>query len=574
VKRILFPVIFIFICLDLLAGNLPEITQGHNASISLTQTSSDYYSSGSVRTLAGMRIIFPEIRYGDNASVSATQTAGEYYYGGSARMAALGGMQIVVPDITNTLDLYDAGFAAGAVFRPRKNMVYLSPEFNYYPDRWQYQDSQSKTSGFQLASNLRDEPAGGIFVWLSDESAVIFKPYFLMDASANSGTKLFNLLYAGDLEFAQKIFDIFSFGASAGYESYILDNKQPDPYITLEDKETMSRFEYALSGACELKNSGYSLTFALSAGRKGNVYPFLTGYDAYDYKMAAFPIGNFVSSPDAVFFNNNDFNIYLKEFIFNPELEITELYSFYKSNSFDLDGAVGFKVPEKFEIIFSGGPLLGMRWEQTSGYTLTTDMLPGNTMTTRTDFGGQRDAYNGNGAHLSLGTRYITGNITLGCRANFLYMDYNTDTHTPGESPNDDRFINFQGAAGMSIKLSSIDLPFEIALKQEFFEVKQASGDYIYHSDIECIRGGIEYSLSDLCVLRGGADFSIGESMTNIFAGNWFDCNRAGINAGIGFKIGEYELNAALRYAYIYRVKTARDIFNEISLKTDLKKYF
>jgi hypothetical protein len=440
-----------------------------------------------------------------------------WWDGGAARMASLGGIDIVLPDSTNVIDLYSQGYTSSLVFRERQNIISLAGETDFIK---QVEEGQYISHAFYF--NSLDENSNYFIIWPDENSAVVFKPYYFNEYY-NNGVGLpvgsSRNLAAGEVRYSRKFGDKISAGLMLRYSG------------SLENQDVMvgsldSHGNYIFSAVNEAIQ-GYKLDFMLDSSVKindnmilavsgGINKPQLTykksliDYILYDYTEEAYRWYDGKSGVKNISYISN--------------------YSYYtRGTNFNIGLQCGAE--KKFSALFSAG--------MTAGYEFNQDQetSPGNHL-----------IYNEKGIGVNAAVKccaYVGNDMVLGISATGNMLDY-AYKNGFGYSyfiplPDSGRATYYD--ASFSLGAAYISGNFKVPVEIFGNFMNDYEYDRLYHK-YGGVRGGVEWDATDWLTLRLGGDWpGIREFERGVQTKSIYE-----ITGGFGLNLGMVRANLGAGY--------------------------
>jgi tetratricopeptide (TPR) repeat protein len=502
-----------------------------------------------------------------NGGVSPQSSfAGEYLKGGVGRLAGMGGVDISVPDAASMIDAYDDGFTSAVLARERADVRNASPVVDMHSRKAVWNDpaqDTAETSGFDISTNMYKEKNNGEYLWLSDDSVVIIKPYVRLfpdtekDSTPGLGggpvTTINNneFQYALDAEYALRLMPNLSLGALMGYDSYDLTNTRSGS----NDKTELdfSKFEYQVSGTYFLNKN---INLSVSLGAKKSINPYYPT-EISDFAAWFMPGGTPAGDNSAsLLMGHFGFSEYMKTEAGNIRTETTAQIPV---GGFDVNLGGGFEVPNTAEAALKLGVIAGVGGTQQEKI-VTTTISTGASVTTELP---QFDAYTGGMAiSADFKGRYYLDFAILGARFSYAGIS-GKRIYALNAPPYDQSSSVVDAAGGVALKvIKNLLLPVEFVIQNASWQEKRANEDYERNLGLIGFKAGAEYSLTREMKVRAGFDFASGGTTfrSDIFGvindnspyGTDMNpaINQTALNLGAGYKAGSFEANAALRFAF------------------------
>jgi len=424
-----------------------------------------------------------------------------WWDGGPARMASLGNINIVLPDSSNIIDLFAAGFDSGMLLR-NGNVISFCPAAIYY-NYVQNGDigaqiNEKFNSIYLQAENDRDNY---IFLRLSSADAIAIYPEY---ENAFNGNSINNIVLVSHSSYAWysssnmpgiKINYAHSFNSivSAGIDfEYLVsydavdDSSYPfmfignPPYIKSEN-ETSRFFGFSADINIKLMDE---LSLAVSAGRQ------LPQSDLFFLREDIF-YSDWADTHG--FTGGGNCN--------GPELRLNNKFS---SNWANINVAVDYEKNNVFEAVFSSGIMLGFGYNYTN--TVVSPYYGLNIGQNYTQ------KMNGTGYEASLQYRFYTGIMTFGFSATGELLDYLYIINYPSwyswitmmpatRISGRDTNYNSDISTGASMQEGAFNIPVEL--------FAHFNNGYWLFDRYGGIRGGIEWNVQNWLSLRVGIELPL-----------------------------------------------------------------
>ncbi len=511
---------------------------------------------------------------------------GDYVWkGGTARVYGMGKPQVCLPDASNANDLYEAGFTAALVSRPRKNVIYAEPGiYNFGVTT----ESETDIMGFTstTTTNLSStgfglSAAGGPGIssvcWINKDLAVAVKPVVFtqpvsidytvsssLDSTSTNGEGSPGV-FSGEAGVMYRVNRDISAGFMLGYDSGSLDYNIPDTGtgFSREENISLSKPLYFLSGMYKTGFMEYDLGFSLGFGVKGGGAPFY--FSAFSENPNSFTAMFEESYP------LDRYSVNIKS-VQEAGGNISETETNISMGGFDIMAGAEVK-SGKTEAALKANVIAGMSGTRESETTITDSggSVIGTTVTDK--YGAYK---NGGGIEFSSRARRYFGPVILGSAA-----DYRNISIEQYDSADDTAAtIITQNLFGLTIgcALDFIDnllVPVEFFIRNTGMNSSEGDTGSKEETSFWGARAGGEYKLSKDIAVRAGVDYSGGGTTYETDSGSTVTTTPygtednpglsiIGISAGGGYDFGEVRLNAALRYESTSRSPLSEDI-NEYS---------
>jgi hypothetical protein len=482
-----------------------------------------------------------------------------FYDGGPARTIAMGGQQLV-PDISNTFDLYDSGFAANILSRPKKSAINIYPQV-YITSKKRVRDNISEStneiSGFLAGTGAYDEANNGIVLWLSDDSVITIKPYLSVasidDKRSSNSSDPYTRSYltpflAGEVEYAFKIGDTLGMAALLGYSRdglYMSRDYDLDTYELSFDK---LNFQVSMSFLPGRENNDWS--FGLSVGNKTEILRI----DMLDFSM----------NPDMIELMYMAFPLTLNSIQGNDysDYTLTEEWYSIDHNAFGVLTAFGahYKGEGATEFLAKLGVIAGYTLNTT--YENKTKVKATGVETT------DKESYTRNEGGLGLDTSLVwrgdLGAVIPGISVDYRTISFDTK-NSSGNVTSNESYSKLQTDMGVSFRLGeSVMIPLEFMYDNMLMIDREPYNKDNYYMQYFISYGGklgTEIGINDGMAIRFGFDYTVFGSHSIEYIGGEIDDqsnpmgtdeNRnmtvLGLNLGMGFKGDASETNIGLRF--------------------------
>ncbi len=506
-----------------------------------------------------------------------------YLKGGVGRLAAMGNVDISVPDASSVIDLYDAGFTSSVLSRKKANVKNASPAFAFR-SRKTVQDNPaedtSDSSGFDISTNMYREKNNGALFWLSNDNVLVIKPYvrFFPGTQKNSTpgiggspvvtTSITELQYAADIEYAHRLMPELSLGALIGI---VFDNTTSVPAGTSNKTSVdYSKFEYQVSGTYFLNRN---INLSLSVGAKKRILPY------YPLEIQDFR-GSFLAE-SAFTHSHFAYKYYYKTEAGGVRDETTNEISM---NGFDINLGGGLEVPKTAELTLKLGLIAAISGRYKSQNVLTNIGTGASVINTAPEY----DCYmDGMLMSADLKGRYHLDFVIIGAR--FAYTGLGIKRiYGYNAVPFDQSMSIIDTAFGVTLNIiENLLLPVEFVVQNASLIETRANEENTDTLTLLGVRIGAEYSLSREIKARAGFDFaSGGQTHRSVFYNFVNDnspygtdtnpaINQLAFGLGIGYASGGFEGNAGLRFSLLSQNPLGQGMKewsgSDIMLVTDIK---
>jgi hypothetical protein len=530
------------------------------------------------------------------APVSVCRAFSETWLGGPSRMAALGNMDIALPDSTNVMDLYADGFSSSLVFRRPQNGIYFLP--GAVPH-----DLESYSTGGSY--ELHDHPVfagpehggpGSAVFFLPGGNAFEITPYFMY----NSGT-IDNMwgvyedtgqvdykeqMYAADLKFARKITGELSGGASIRFaldkaESGIggtqyLNNFYNDINGAITDIYTKA--DYSVSGTYA---PGGGFQAALSFGSAKSLLP---QFEPYIFEMDTGGFAGAINAYTPLFTGYED-DLSFNEVTTGLTKKTVSLEEKQGISGYEVNGGCGMTGEGESVFVVSAGIEAGMTGNYTRVSSTTDDDFYGHvTVTSESyDYSRIRNAYT---HHVFLRGRFDFRNgIIISGKFNYSAAGADFYEDGPASPVTNVNLRYFDTAAGVLFLPGAFKVPIELFL-QDMFQSQSggASNDENQYTVFTSgARAGMEYEIVKGFFARTGVDFAYGGPSTYSDSGGDLQLGTSnnpaytqlGVSLGAGRIMDNLEINLSFRYANINLLPKGDVNYKEgtVTVMSDVKIY-
>lgn len=492
--------------------------------------------------------------------------------GGAARLAALGGPIAVLPDSAAMMDLYSDGFVSSYALRPLKSMIDMTLQGGFVHSKSvmdNFNQDTQESDYYSVFSDYKEKDMGQVR-WIGDSSVIILRPCSGIETgsykdSDNTGwsdeNKLFGYLLSGELRYAQRVGNNFSFGGLFGYSRHTSEDTGTDP--ATKNDSYYYKFDYEASASYALIFNKLTIDLSVSGGKNT---PELIN------NLIQIPSLNPFQSLQALFYN-----LYTEE---NYYMNETSTYKYESRSYTDMSGmnigaGLSVALPDVLEAMVSAKVVSGLKGEY-HGYDEDTLLLTGDKI--RTDHIAYERIAGGSETFISFKGRYYLGFLIFGVSGRLINADIdfrNSSFSTPYKIKIDAAEI----AGGLTLKLGNgLLIPIEPFMQTGIYKENDgAAADNLL--DIKGIRAGVELKTGDNSRLRAGVDYSSGG--TQIDAG-WINSgpigtdtnpvtNVLGLNAGFGISGESGEFNLAIRWEDYS--KTPQDTTTQYKENTNIRLF-
>ncbi|PKL91506.1 MAG: hypothetical protein CVV21_07955 [Candidatus Goldiibacteriota bacterium HGW-Goldbacteria-1] len=512
-----------------------------------------------------------------------------FYDGGPGRTAAMGGQEAVLPDISNTFDLYSIGFSSAILIRPAKNIINIYPDIAI-PFGKSIEDDASETtnerSGFTIGTGVYKSSNNGLVLWLSDSSVLTVKPYLSATvsnrkvSSTTSDTHTYTYtqgLIAGEAEYAFKLSDTLGVAGLVGYYRNGLKSERND-----EDDYNNVYFDkmiYQVSALLmpDSKNGGWA--FAASAGNKTEpLAPRVFNLDM-NLEMAEF---EYLMHPLSF--------ISIHQYEYEENLiQEHESFTDYEGSGFLVETGTSYNGKGNMAFMSKVGLIAGYTFKisEKDIYKILATNITTETSDSFTPITG------GMGFNFAAASRWDLGLLIPGVKLEYRIVGYDIK-NSGGDTLSKNSLSFTKAAAGTSFRLSeSLLIPFEIFYDNLLSYAKDPNGtgeNFSYFIDYGG-KLGVEIGLEKTTFLRFGIDCTIfGDHSISKLDGEitgeshpmGSEENRnaviVGLNTGLGMAINGIQANIGLRFENLGFSPENKDYRerSDLTLKilSDIKMFF
>jgi hypothetical protein len=544
-------------------------------------------------------ICFIRVVFSITLSLTAFLLHAEDYtrHGGAARRAALGGINITLPDVSVAMDLYEEGYVSSLVLRKKQNMI--STSWIAMPHEYNMEAGDSSDSLRELPVLLAGEGDGsaGFTYSLDNDNTLQFRPYLMINEGWQNTVKgLFSdslyrdfleNMYAADIVFSRKITKNFSGGAGLRAAFYRDESvTQQTAYINYDivsisgsEKIFYSKAEYSIS--CTYapdENASAAVSF-------GTLKALLPYFDPWISGMKKTGLNGAVSVYPSLFSGysySRSFGEKTYASLWESSVQIEE-----KQDISGYDINAGCSVRGQGQSVFTASA--GLTLWLSGSYSVLSNTVVDNYFAADTEYTGNAEyvkTHNGQAHHVALKGRYDFGAAIAAGK--FTYSSAGADLYE---------------ASGPAVSLSSqifdvsagiVFLPDRFVIPVEIFAASlfQSEKGYVDSREADFslfnagLKGGVEYEIASAVFMRLGFDASYGGPSSRVKTAGGVtgsllgtSLNPAYAQAGINFGAGHYndniEINLNLRFSSTGRMPANAALmeYNEtsVTIMTDVK---